>query len=279
MTAAPNLRCPVCAADMREAFRATVLHRHEAIYDHCDACGFLRVRAPHWLDEAYADAIAITDTGLMWRNQLIADQLAALLPVLGVAPGDRCLDYAGGYGVLTRLMRDKGFDFYWSDPYCRNLLAGGFEHNPALGACRLVTAFEVIEHVEQPVDFVQTALAAAEADTLIFSTEVYTGAPPKPADWRYYSLETGQHIGFFRSDTLTRLGKRLAMDVHSSHGLHMLSRRALPRRRIDMALGRLRPLMALLARRRQPTKVMTDHALMVQRLAADAAGGPDARRL
>jgi hypothetical protein len=46
-----------------------------------------------------------------------------------------------------------------------------------------------------------------------------------------------------------------------------------------MALGRLRPLMALLARRRQPTKVMTDHALMVQRLAADAAGGPDARRL
>ncbi len=40
---------------------------------------------------------------------------------------DPFLDYAGGYGVFTRLMRDIGFDFYWHDPYTQNLFANGFE--------------------------------------------------------------------------------------------------------------------------------------------------------
>ena len=37
------------------------------------------------------------------------------------------LDVDGGYGMLTRLMRDYGFHFYWTDPYCQNILARGFE--------------------------------------------------------------------------------------------------------------------------------------------------------
>jgi len=27
------------------------------------------------------------------------------------------LDFGGGYGIFTRLMRDIGFDFYWYDPH------------------------------------------------------------------------------------------------------------------------------------------------------------------
>lgn len=271
--------CPICGAAMREAFRATLLHRHEGIYDHCDACGFLRVRAPHWLEEAYSDVIAVTDTGLMWRNRVIARQLASLFTALGHAPADRYLDYAGGYGVLTRLMRDAGYDFHWSDPYCQNLMATGFNYKADCGPCRAVTAFEVLEHVERPREFVETALSAGAADTLVFTTELYSGGPPHPADWRYYSPETGQHIAFFRRDTLARLADALGMNFHTSHGLHIFSRRPLPTRRIDLALGRLGPLFALWGRRALQSKTMSDHESMVAQLAASAAEGADARRL
>jgi len=32
------------------------------------------------------------------------------------------LDYAAGYGLFVRLMRDAGYNFRWSDLYCQNLL-------------------------------------------------------------------------------------------------------------------------------------------------------------
>jgi len=82
-------------------------------------------RIPYWLDEAYGDAISVLDTGLIQRNLHIAERLAPLLYFLfdHKAP---YLDVAGGYGMLVRLMRDIGFDFYWSDKYCRNLFAECF---------------------------------------------------------------------------------------------------------------------------------------------------------
>lgn len=263
--------CPICGSSLREVFRARVLQRHEAVYDHCDACGFLRVRAPHWLDEAYSDAIAITDTGLMVRNLAIAAQLAALCPVLERGPGEVYLDYAGGYGVLTRLMRDAGFDFRWSDPYCSNLLATGFDQGMDRAPCRLVTAFEVLEHVENPREFVEAALGAGQADTLVFTTELYAGSPPRPEDWWYYSPETGQHIAFYRRDTLARLAETMGMQFHTSHGLHILSRAALPTRRIDWALSRIGLLAA--RRRRRPALTWGDHQAMVNRLINLATSG------
>lgn len=257
-----------------------VLQRHEAIYDHCATCGFLRARAPHWLHEAYASSIAITDTGLLLRNRIISRQLTAVCRLLHGNGRGAYLDFAGGYGVLTRLMRDAGLDFYWSDKFSRNLLAPGFEYRPAHGPCLAVTAFEVLEHVEDPRAFVTEALAAGDADTLVFSTELYAGAPPRPADWWYYSFETGQHIAFYRRDTLQRLATELGLRFHTSHGLHFLSRRALPARRMDIVLGRLNPLFAFLARRSLVTKTMSDHQLMVARLAEDASiKDSDAHRL
>ena len=39
------------------------------------------------------------------------------------------LDIGGGTGLLTRLLRDVGFEAQWSDEYCDNIFAQGFTYD------------------------------------------------------------------------------------------------------------------------------------------------------
>jgi len=256
--------CPICSSEMRHAFEAQVLKKYLAQFEVCDACEYLRARDPHWLDEAYSSAIAAADTGLVMRNISLAFKVAStLFWVLGERGKGQYLDAAGGYGMLTRMMRDLGFDFYWSDKHCENLMARGFEYSPAVGNCEAVTAMEVLEHLTDPLSFVENTLKESGADSLIFTTELYEGAPPA-ADWWYYAFPTGQHIGFFRRSTLEVLGGRLGLQLISANGLHILSRRKLSQNKLFWAC---RPWLSkgssLLIRRRLGSKTMDDHLKML----------------
>ncbi|MDO9206073.1 MAG: class I SAM-dependent methyltransferase [Methylotenera sp.] len=259
--------CPICYGKMQLVFKSTVLCRHEAMFDSCPSCGFLRVRNPHWLDEAYSNAIASTDTGLVMRNIGIARKLAVLFYiVMGGRGGDRYLDAAGGYGMLTRLMRDYGFDFYWADKYCDNLMARGFEFNRDSGFCNAVTAFEVMEHLENPGQFVIEALLQAKSDTFIFSTELFEGAPPSVEHWWYYSLETGQHIAFFQRKTLEILAKKLGMRFFSANGLHMFTKRNISPLLFRLCVGRASSVMEPLVRKLLKSRLILDNQLMINKL-------------
>lgn len=220
------MTCPVCQSKTNVAFKMQVLQMYEAHYHVCSHCGYLFASNPYWLDEAYASAIATTDTGLVKRNISISAKLACLLYFGMHERGKgRYVDIAGGYGMLTRMMRDFGFDFYWQDKYCSNLLAQGFEYFNGPSKCDAVTAFEVLEHVTNPVDFIKNALLEANSDTLIFSTLLYEGAPPNPNEWWYYAFQTGQHIGFFQKKTLEIIGKKLNLNFYSANKVHILSRK------------------------------------------------------
>jgi 2-polyprenyl-3-methyl-5-hydroxy-6-metoxy-1,4-benzoquinol methylase len=50
-------------------------------------------------------------------------------------------------------MRDRDFDFYWSDKYSENLLARGFAANH--GPYGVAVAFEVLEHLPNPIEFLR----------------------------------------------------------------------------------------------------------------------------
>lgn len=260
------MQCPICSSQMKFSFAATVLNKYQAQYEVCNTCGFLRAHAPHWLDEAYSSAIAAADTGLVARNISLASKVAGVLYwAMGERGGGRYLDAAGGYGMLTRLMRDMGFDFYWADKYCDNLIAPGFEYKPELGGCRAVTAMEVLEHLVDPAAFIEETLAAAGAQTLLFTTELYEGAPPHPDDWWYYTFATGQHIGFFQRRTLETLGARLGLKFASANGLHVFSKTAVNENLLKLATGRWSSrLSPWWIRRRLGSKVMSDHQLMLQ---------------
>lgn len=227
------MNCPICRTPTTVAFKVVILLKYEAEYQVCPHCGYLFTPEPHWLGEAYTEAIAATDTGLLKRNIVASAKVACLLYfALNERGQGRYLDIAGGYGMLTRLMRDYGFNFFWQDKYCSNLFAQGFEFSREDGACHAVTAFEVLEHVANPVEFIKSAMAEAGADTIIFSTVLYEGVPPDPEYWWYYGFSTGQHIGFFQRKTLKAISKALDLNFYSVNDIHIFSKRKISERRM-----------------------------------------------
>lgn len=217
--------CTICGSPEEYIFTAKILGKYDAPFVRCNACGFLHCQNPFWLEEAYSNAIADTDVGLVARNMLLKERLPGILYFL-FDPKGRYLDYAGGYGMFCRLMRDIGFDFYWMDKHCQNLLAKGCELPTLPDSITAVTAFEVLEHVPDPADFVQKIFFEYAPRALIFTTTLYQDSPPTQ-DWWYYSFETGQHISFYTLETLKALAHRHELFLYSWGDMHILSREPL----------------------------------------------------
>jgi hypothetical protein len=256
-------KCPVCSSGMAYAFSATVLGKHEVSYHRCAECGLVQTEEPYWLEEAYSNAIAIADTGLVQRNIANSAKLAALL-YFCFEPRGAYADVAGGYGMLTRLMRDLGFDFYWEDRYTENLLARGFEADKAGLHFAGVTAFEVLEHLPDPVGFLSALMQKFAVRTVIFSTETYSGAAAPDNSWWYYAFGSGQHISFFQMATLQKIADRLNVHLYSIGGMHVLSDKPLPNVQIARFFaGRLAFPLAVLIRRRLGSRTMDDHRKLI----------------
>ena len=220
--------CPVCSADSpaKLLFDKTLMGRYRVSYYGCDRCGFIQTEPPYWLPEAYADqGIAALDTGIVDRNLRLAQQTERLLQRLRPQAG-RCLDFGGGSGLFVRLMRDRGFEFSRSDLYTDNLFARGFDRSdlPPQTRFDLITAFEVIEHLPQPLQTLETLWS--QTDLLLFSTDLQ---PARAAleDWYYFYPESGQHISFFSRMTLEVVAQRLNAQLFSNNrNLHLLMRQS-----------------------------------------------------
>ena len=79
-----------------------------------------------------SDATAITgsDLGLISRNLAVARISESVITIM-FDPKARFVDYGGGLGFYVRLMRDRGFDFYYWDRYAQPMFARGFESTEA----------------------------------------------------------------------------------------------------------------------------------------------------
>lgn len=198
--------CPISGLEMKPLFSAKVLGKYEVPFFHCPESGVIRTPDPHWLAEAYQSAITATDVGLATRNIKNREQVSWTLSFLGLEQGPY-LDLGGGYGLFARLMRDEGFNFHTIDPFCENIFAKGHEPGPDFKA-QAVTAFEVFEHVPDPLTFVRDAFARYRCSTILFSTLTYGDKVPAD-DWWYWCFETGQHITFYNERSLTLLAQKV----------------------------------------------------------------------
>ena len=194
-----NELCRCCNSKIDKVFSAELLNQ-KVQYFECANCGYVQTETPTWLDEAYANPINTSDTGIMERNIGNARLVRAVVNLLRIQNAT-VVDFAGGYGILVRLLRDKGINALWSDGYCKNLLSAGFEH--ADQAAELVTAFEVFEHFVDPQSELTKLFSIAP--NVLLSTLIIPTPTPNIKDWLYYGLEHGQHIGFYRIATLQHL--------------------------------------------------------------------------
>lgn len=218
-----NMKCKICNSISKKLNQVKVMDRYQSNLSHCKNCDYLFLENPFWLDEAYKEPINISDTGIMDRNINLAAKLSVLIYFF-FDKKKSFLDASGGYGILTRLMRDHGFDFYWSDKYCENILAKGFESEKNnIENFELITLFEVLEHVENPIDFIANLLKKNKSKTLIFSTCLFPNKNPPSLDWWYYSFIEGQHISFYSEVTFKYIARKLNLHFYSLGGIYILS--------------------------------------------------------
>jgi hypothetical protein len=218
------MNCPVCKSKTRVAFTKQVLTKYNVFYYKCPDCGLIFTQKPYWTEEAYKSVIIDADTGILTRN-IIFSRITALIALITGNRKTRILDFAGGYGLMTRLLRDIGLDCYWTDPYSQNIFAKGY--TAGNGRYGIVTAFEFLEHIQNPVKTIQEIISKYQAKILIFSTTLHNGNPP--LDWWYFVPEGGQHVVFYTKKSLQILARENGLKLSTNNiNLHIMSRYPIP---------------------------------------------------
>ena len=217
--------CPIDGEKMTPIFQCEILNKYSIQYYSCPKCFFLQTESPFWLDEAYEKAIVDIDTGIMERNIHNSLRVSACLYLLGCKKEEVIVDLAGGYGLLTRMLRDIGFNCWWSDKYCTNIVAKGFNITPNKKV-KILCALEVLEHLENPITFLKNAIVEHNAEGIVFSTEEFKTIPNP--DWPYYSRDSGQHISFYSTSSLQMIAKTLNWHyIPLPRHLHLLTKKTI----------------------------------------------------
>lgn len=252
------MECKICGAVGKSLGRWKIASRFDVEYFRCPRCRFVQTEEPYWLESVYNDAASVADVGIVARNLLLADVTHAVITTW-LDPAGRFLDFGGGHGLLVRLMRDRGFDFQWQDKYANApVLCRGFEAEATSTGFDLVTAFEVAEHLPDPVSGFREMLSRGR--TLLFSTELMPADDPLPGDWWYYVLEFGQHVSLYSRESLEHLARQLGLYLASNGStIHLMSERRIDQK-LFRSVTRGRVARAISRLRRRPSLIESDFA-------------------
>jgi hypothetical protein len=223
------MNCPICKNEMTYVFSEEILKKHNVKYFQCGHCDMIKTEAPFWLKEAYASPINETDIGIIERNVIFSKVAFVIFGSL-YKKDEIFLDYAGGYGMLTRLMRNYGFNFLHSDPFTENIFARGHQYH-GTEKITAMTCFECFEHIENSMAEIEKMLKIS--DTILFSTTLFKRIPPKT--WDYYGFDHGQHISFYSKRTLSEIAQKYELNLYTNgKNIHLFTRRKISRARFMM---------------------------------------------
>jgi Methyltransferase domain len=218
--------CRLCGGVSRPIFGLQVLEKYAVNYLRCADCHSLQTERPYWINEAYTNSLAKLDTGAAQRTLV---NLAAAYAVARVLKLNDVVDFGGGDGLLCRLLRDYGVNCLVYDKYAQPSYAPNFVAQ-SLSQARILLAFEVFEHFENPRDDFK-ALLDLDIPVVMASTAIFKDQGP---DWWYLAPETGQHVFFYSVAALKLIARTYGYEllICSGHLLLLKPGRASSLRRL-----------------------------------------------
>jgi 2-polyprenyl-3-methyl-5-hydroxy-6-metoxy-1,4-benzoquinol methylase len=135
---------------------------------------------------------------------------------IALLPGKRLLDIGAGSGKLVRFLRARGIDAQGIEP--SRALFDRFLGTEAAFTCAMldqyrstaatsfdvVTAFDVIEHVPDPVAFLGDVAALLEPGGVFFASTPDVGSLPARAFGRRWHFYYPYHLSYFAPRTFAR---------------------------------------------------------------------------
>lgn len=225
--------CNICSSEMNEFDHIQIIEKYNITYYRCPNCGYICTETPYWLSEAYSDAIADSDIGLLARNYRFQQTVPIIINLVSSGMTESLLDYGAGYGVFVRLMRDRGYNFEWYDKYCDNIFAKG--HEKTRDHYSIITGFELAEHLVDPIS--ELAPILKMCDHFIFSTSLVPfSSPPQISEWWYYAVDSGQHVSIYTKRSFQILAEKFGMHYYHFVGsMHLLSKNEISKIRFWIA--------------------------------------------
>lgn len=225
------MNCKICDSPADEVFKKQVLFKYDVAYFRCKACGFVFTEEPYWLDEAYGKyPVSPYDVSSPSRAMMHVRTVERFMRKW-VSPDAICVDYGGGTGMLSRLLRDRGYNFYRFDPHCENIYMPYFDWSQQDQRQKVgfVTSLEVFEHFVEPVAEVKKVTDLS--DLILFSTGI---APEWELEkWFYLIPECGQHVALWSKQSLEKVARMFGMHFYTNGiNLHVFSRTPL---KVDMS--------------------------------------------
>ena len=231
MNTLQNSKCAVCQGD---AVLLDVIDFHKTCgdsgsyfqglsgipiyYTMCKSCGF--AQAPSiaaWSEMEFeskiynADYYKVDPEFVEIRPNTNANKLKALFS--DELHSLKHLDYGGGNGLLSEILNGSGWKSSCYDPYTNK----GFD-SAGLGKFDLITAFEVFEHVPDPIKLVTSIKSLLAPDGVIyFSTLLSDGnlGYGRRMDWWYAAPRNG-HISLFSKLALQCLAQQFEFKLASN---------------------------------------------------------------
>lgn len=196
-------------------------------YFMCANCGFcFAPELMKWGLQEFEDRIYNGDYPLVDPDYLEArprNNANSLIATFGGHAGEIThLDYGGGAGLLSRLLREAGWKSGSYDPFVDRGTSV-----ESLGRFDLITAFEVFEHVPDVGALMSNLSSLLQANgVILFSTLVSDKylEPRKRITWWYASPRNG-HISLYTRRSLALLAARKGFQFGSfTEGSHVFWR-------------------------------------------------------